>query len=84
VGKGAAQRLLDASAQIDRPVDTFLQMHWITGQPIHAILPNGNAEVAHQIGGSTIQTKIPAQGKLAREFKRLIYRARIALRPQKA
>ena len=32
VGRNAAQRLLEHSKQIDRPVDTFLQMHWITGQ----------------------------------------------------
>lgn len=83
VGRDAAQRLLDVTARIDRPVDTFLQMHWISDQPIHAILPNGNAEVAHQIGGSTIQTKTRASGKLARELKRTLYRTQISLRPQR-
>ena len=83
VGAGAAARLLRASDRIDRPVDTFLQMHWITGQPVHALLPNGNREIASEIGGSTIQTKTRASGKLAREVRRALYRARVALRPQK-
>lgn len=83
VGRGAAERLLRATETIDRPVDTFLQMHWITHQPIHAILPNGNREIAQQIGGSTIQQKTRASGKLAREFNRAVYRAQVALRPQR-
>ena len=83
VGRDAAQRLLECTREIDRPVDTFLQMHWVTGQKVHAILPNGNQEVAAQIGGSTIQVKTRASGKLARELKRAWYRAQVALRPQK-
>lgn len=83
IGARAAQRLLAASIEIDRPVDTWLQMHWATGQPVHALLPTGNSEIAGQIGGSTIQTKTRASGKLAREIRRAIYRARIALRPQR-
>ena len=83
VGARAAERLLRGSGVIDRPVDTWLQMHWVTGQPVHALLPNGNSEVAAQIGGSTIQTKTAASGKLAREWKRAVYRAQIALRPQR-
>ena len=83
VGARAAERLLAASAEIDRPVDTWLQMHWATHQPVHALLPNGNREIAGQIGGSTIQTKTRASGKLARETQRAAYRARVALRPQR-
>ncbi|MFD3188785.1 glycosyltransferase family 25 protein [Sedimentitalea sp. HM32M-2] len=83
VGRDAARRLLQATERIDRPVDTLLQMHWVTGQPVHAILPNGNREVAARIGGSTIQVKTRASGKLAREFNRAWYRAQVALRPQK-
>ncbi len=83
VGRGAAARLLRASETIDRPVDTFLQMHWITGQPIHALKGTGNREIAHEIGGSTIQTKTRASGKLARELGRAWYRAQVALRPQR-
>ncbi len=82
VGRHAAARLLKATQEIDRPVDTFLQMHWITQQPVHALLGTGNQEVAAQIGGSTIQQKTPKKGKLTRELKRAFYRTRIAARPQ--
>lgn len=82
VGRGAAARLLAATDRIDRPVDTLLQMHWVTDQPVHTILGTGNAEIASQIGGSTIQMKTRASGKLTREFKRALYRTQVALRPQ--
>ena len=82
VGRDAAQRLLRVTDQIDRPVDTLLQMHWITGQRVHALLGTGNREVAPEIGGSTIQTKTPAAGKLRRELARAWYRAQLHLRPQ--
>ncbi len=81
VGRDAARRLLGASETIDRPVDTFLQMHWITGQPVHTVLPCAVAELTTGLGGSTIQKKRRA-GNLSREWKRMIYRARIAFRPQ--
>jgi glycosyl transferase, family 25 len=84
VGHMAAQRLLAASDRIDRPVDTFLQMHWVTGQPVLSLLGTGNREIAGQIGGSTIQTKTRPSDKLGREIKRGLYRAQLALRPQKA
>ncbi|WP_171208631.1 MULTISPECIES: glycosyltransferase family 25 protein [unclassified Ruegeria] len=83
VGRRAAERLLAATDQIDRPVDTFLQMHWITGQPIHALQGSGNREVAQEIGGSTIQTKPPMSDKLTREVKRALYRAKLHLHPQR-
>ena len=83
VGREAAARLLAATETIDRPVDTFLQMHWASGQPVHALLPNGNAEGAREIGGSTIQVKTRASGKLTREISRAWYRAQVARRPQR-
>ncbi|WP_254437138.1 glycosyltransferase family 25 protein [Ruegeria arenilitoris] len=83
VGRKAAERLLAATDRIDRPVDTFLQMHWITGQRVHALLGSGNQEVAGEIGGSTIQTKPPLTDKLTREFKRAAYRAQLHLHPQR-
>lgn len=83
VGRRAAERLLTVTDRIDRPVDTFLQMHWITHQPVHALLGSGNREVANEIGGSTIQTKPPLTDKLTREFKRAAYRARLHLHPQR-
>lgn len=82
VGREAARRLLAASVVCDRPVDTFLQMHWVHGQPIHTILPNGVSELAAQLGGSTIQKKQGATGLLGREWNRFVYRRRVATRPQ--
>lgn len=83
VGRGAAERLLAATATIDRPVDTLLQMHWVTGQPVHSLLGSGAQELTADLGGSTIQKKTRAGSKLAREFKRAAYRAQVALRPQR-
>ncbi|MFV1602650.1 MULTISPECIES: glycosyltransferase family 25 protein [unclassified Phaeobacter] len=82
VGKTAAARLLEASETLDRPVDTFLQMHWVHRQPVHTIWPNGASELTEALGGSTIQSR-PAGGKLARELKRALYRTQVALRSQK-
>ena len=84
VGREAAKLLLQGSEQIDRPVDTWLQMHWVTGQKLHALLPNGLSEIAHQIGGSTIQQKTRTSGKLMRELNRGWYRMQVAMRPQRA
>jgi glycosyl transferase, family 25 len=83
VGRKAAERLLLASVVIDRPVDTWLQMHWVTGQSVHTILPNGNREIAHELGGSTAQSKTRTGAKPMREIRRAWYRAQVALRPQK-
>jgi hypothetical protein len=57
-------------------------MHWVHGQPIHTILPNGVAELTADLGGSTIQKKTRTSGKLAREFKRFKYRRAVNARPQ--
>lgn len=84
VGRKAAQRLLAASEMLDRPVDTFVQMHWVTGQPVHTIIPNGVRELTDELGGSTIQKKTRAGNVLTREIKRAWYRAQADLRPQKA
>ena len=84
VGRDAAARLLALGSDIDRPVDTLIQMHWVTGQPVHALLGSGNREIAHELGGSTIQTKPPLLSRPQREVLRAIYRAQVALRPQRA
>jgi len=83
VGRDAAKRLLHASDILDRPVDTFMQMHWVTGQQALTILPGGVRELTNELGGSTIQKKTPAGGKLLREIRRASYRVQVALRPQK-
>ena len=83
VGRDAAVRLLAATEILDRPVDTLMQMHWVTGQAVHAILPNGVLELTQELGGSTVQTKKPLGNWLMRELKRAQYRAQLKLRPQK-
>ena len=82
VGKSAAARLLHATEEFDRPVDTFLQMHWVHQQPIHTILPNGVSELTAALGGSTIQKKSRTSRKLMREFRRFFYRRAVTARPQ--
>ena len=67
IGRNAARRLLDISPVIDRPVDTTLQMHWVTGQRVLTILPSGIAEMG---GPSTIQGKTRAKDLLLREVRR--------------
>lgn len=80
VGRAAARRLLAATEHMDRPVDTTLQMHWVTGQPVHTVWPCGVSEMP---GTSTIQKKTRTSGKLMREIRRAIYRTRIKARPQR-
>ncbi|UOA25596.1 glycosyltransferase family 25 protein [Pseudosulfitobacter sp. DSM 107133] len=82
VGRNAAQRLLATTETLDRPVDTFLQMHWVHGQRVHTILPNGVRELTADLGGSTIQKKTRTSGKLMREINRWRYRRAVAARPQ--
>lgn len=82
VGRNAAKRLLEATDSIDRPVDTFLQMHWITGVEIETILPNGSSEKQFA-AGSTVQRKSSGTlSKLKREIARARYRSAINRRPQ--
>lgn len=82
VGRNAAQRLLAASETLDRPLDTLLQMHWITGQPIHTILPNGVLELTDELGGSTVQKTTRTSNLLTRAIDRFKYRTQIKKRPQ--
>lgn len=74
----AAQQLLDRTTRFDRPVDTFMQMHWLTGlRPLIAV-PSGVGDNSREIGGTTIQAKnLPWLKRLRREVLRPLYRARI-------
>lgn len=82
VGRNAAARLLKASETQDRPVDTFLQMHWITGQRIQTILPNGASEKIFGTGSTVQQKSGGIVSKLNREINRARYRAAIKHHPQ--
>lgn len=82
VGRNAAARLLQATRQLDRPVDTFLQMHWITAQKIQCILPNGAVEKRFGTGSTVQQKSGGTVSKIRREMARARYRAAIKRQPQ--
>ncbi len=79
VGRNAARRLLSVSETIDRPIDTTVQMHWITEQRVHTIQPNGCS--VHKFP-STIQQKTRTSNLPVREIQRAHYRAKISRKPQ--
>ncbi len=80
VSAQAARRLLEATERFDRPVDTFLQMSWVTGVELLALKPSGVRDASAGIGGSTIQAKKkPLSHRLARETLRPLYRAQVRL-----
>lgn len=56
ISKQAAARLLDASAVMDRPIDTLVQSHWHTGLRAAEIFPSGVSDISRVIGGSTLGT----------------------------
>ncbi|HUO54078.1 MAG TPA: glycosyltransferase family 25 protein [Rhodoblastus sp.] len=80
VSAQAAQKLLAATERFDRPVDTFLQMSWVTGVELLAFQPSGVRDASAGLGGSTIQArKKPLAQKIARESLRPFYRAQVRL-----
>jgi glycosyl transferase, family 25 len=57
VSLAAAKRLLDCTLPFDRPIDTFMQMTWVTGQPVLVASPSPVRDVSLKTGGSTVQRK---------------------------
>jgi GR25 family glycosyltransferase involved in LPS biosynthesis len=81
VSRTAAARLLDMTAPFDRPVDTFLQMSWITGVPVLVATPTPIRDVSLESGGTTVQRRNKSILKrVAHEFFRPVYRAQILAR----
>jgi GR25 family glycosyltransferase involved in LPS biosynthesis len=81
VSRAGALRLLDRTLPFDRPVDTFLQMTWVTGQPVLVASPSPVCDVSVQTGGTTVQRKSMGLGeRLRHEAMRPIYRAQVAVR----
>lgn len=78
VTRAAARQLLEQTTQIDRPVDTFLQMVWHTQVPVYCVDPSGVRDRTVEAGGSTISRKRSFGAKLAAEVKRARYRSAIA------
>lgn len=77
VSREAAQRLLAATEQFDRPVDTTVQMRWVTGLQPLSVIPGGVKEISAQLGGTTIQHRKSFSDKLKREILRPLYRMRV-------
>ncbi len=78
VSQEAARKLLAATERFDRPIDTFLQMGWVTGVELLALRPSGVMEMSGALGGSTIQRKsMGLAEKIRHEIARPIYRAQV-------
>ena len=78
VSRAAARRLLACTLPFDRPVDTFLQMTWITGQPLLVASPSPVRDVSPEAGGSTVKRKsMGLAERLRHEAMRPIYRAQV-------
>jgi GR25 family glycosyltransferase involved in LPS biosynthesis len=73
----AAARLLSLTEQIDRPVDTFLQMFWQTGIRPVCVVPSGVSDTTAQSGGSTISSRRSWFARMGAEWKRFGYRRKI-------
>ncbi len=78
VARAAAERLLSITAPFDRPVDTFLQMAWVTGVTMLVATPTPIRDVSRETGGTTVQRKrMGAVQRLHHEIMRPIYRAKV-------
>jgi glycosyl transferase family 25 len=81
VSRAAAERLLDRTLPFDRPVDTLLQMTWVTGQPLLVASPSPVSDVSRETGGTTVQRKsMGLAERLRHEAMRPIYRAQVLAR----
>ena len=81
VSRGAAKRLLDRTLPFDRPIDTLMQMPWVTGQPVLVASPSPVRDVSRETGGSTVQRKsMSLAERLRHEAMRPIYRAQVLAR----
>ena len=81
VSRAAAERLLERTLPFDRPVDTLLQMTWVTGQPLLVASPSPVRDVSLKTGGSTVQRRsMGLAERLRHEAMRPIYRAQVLAR----
>jgi glycosyl transferase, family 25 len=77
----AAKRLLDRTLPFDRPIDTLMQMTWVTGQPVLVASPSPIRDVSRETGGSTVQRKsMSLVERLRHEAMRPVYRAQVLAR----
>ncbi len=77
VGYETAKKLLELTGTIDRPVDTFLQMHWFTGIYLVTATPVVLTEISYALGGSTLSKKRALREKIKRVIQRFWYRMQV-------
>jgi GR25 family glycosyltransferase involved in LPS biosynthesis len=78
VSNDAARKLLAATEKFDRPIDTFLQMSWVTGVELLALRPSAVRDASQDIGGSTIKRKqLSFAQRVHHELARPLYRAQV-------
>jgi len=79
IGYEAARQFLEATRCFDRPVDTMIQLFWLTGVRPFSLIPGGVMEISRRLGGSTFKKQSQFTEKLYREIMRPLYRAWIAV-----
>ncbi len=78
VSRAAAERLLALTAPFDRPVDTFLQMAWVTGETLLIATPTPIRDVSRETGGTTVQRRrMDLLERIHHEAMRPVYRAKV-------
>ena len=81
VSRAAAERLLQITAPFDRPIDTFLQMAWVTGITLLVATPTPIRDVSRDTGGTTVQRRrVGLLWRLHHEAMRPLYRAQVLAR----
>lgn len=78
ITREAAKTLLSHTEQFDRPVDTLLQMYWLTGIRLLAIEPSGMTDMTSGVGGSVINADKQRSWQPSRDFHRAVYRWRVS------
>jgi len=87
ITRHAAAKLLEATKQIDRPIDTFIQMRWLHGVDVLVVTPSCVREVSRSLGGSVINERKDKKSiwpQLTREWRRFAYRQMIGHRSRYA
>ena len=75
VGRQAAIEFLKSTEVFDRPVDTMIQMRWLTQARILAAKPVCIRHIHERLGGTVTQNKAkPLREILSREIRRAFYR----------
>jgi len=80
ISRDAAECLLQATQTFDRPIDTFVQMHWLHGVDILIATPPCIREISSELGGSMIhvhKTHRSNWDALLREWKRYRYQQQL-------